>query len=181
MSYNRNMTKEQIENIVLDAGAVYLNYGEASERLLAPTRGGSSFTVEQEVRIIERDGALGKEKGMRRVINEDAMLTVRVMDLSPENIKLSLAGAKLDGTEVTNTEDGVISEDEYIENITWVGTTMGGASRVITIYNALGDNGLNIDFEDKEEAVLEIEFSAHRNPLDYSEPIYKIDRVDAYY
>lgn len=178
--YNRNMTTQQIENIVLDAGATYVNYGLPTERLLAPTRGGSTFTVEQDVKVIERDGALGKEKGMRRVINEDAMLMVRVMDLSPENIKLSLAGANLVGTEVTNTEDGMIADDEYLNNVTWIGTTMGGAQRVITLYNALGDNGLNVDFTDKDEGVLEIQFSAHRNPLDYTDPLYSIDKVDAY-
>jgi hypothetical protein len=180
MPYNRNMTVEQIENIVLDAGAVYLNYGGTNERLLAPTRGGNSFVVEQEVKIIERDGALGKEKGMRRVINENAMMTVRLLDLSPDNIKLSLAGARKIGDEVVSIDNSLIPDEDYIDNVTLVAPTMAGDSRVITIFNALGDNGLNIDFTDKDEAVLEVQFSAHRNPLDYTDPIYSIDKVEAY-
>jgi hypothetical protein len=174
------MTKEQIENIVLDAGAVYLNYGLPTERLLAPTRGGNSFVVEQDVRIIERDGALGKEKFMRRVINEDAMLTVRVMDLGPENLKLALAGANLTNGVVSSNTDGMIQESEYISNVTFVGVTMGDDDVVISIYNALGDNGLSVDFTDKDESVLEIQFSAHRDPQDYTLPIYTMDKVIGY-
>jgi len=179
---NRNLTVEQIENIVLDAGATYINYNEYDERLLAPTRGGNTFTVEQEVRIIERDGALGKEKGLRRVIDENATLTVRLMDLTVKNLKLALAGSKLslNGKKVTNTEDGTIENDEYLSNITWVGKDMKGDNKVITLYNALGDNGIEINATDKEEAVVEIQFAGHRNPQDYSEPLYTIEDVDAY-
>ena len=174
---NRNLTTEQIENILLDAGVVYANYGEVGERVLAPTRGGSSFAVEQEVRIIERDGALGKEKGLRRVINEDAMLTVRLMDMSIDNLKLALAGATVNGDKITSTQDGTIDDSEYLKNVTWIGTDMEGKNKVITLYNAMADNGLSVDFPDKDEAVLEVVFAGHRNPQDYAEPLYTIEQV----
>ena len=174
---NRNLTTEQIENILLDAGIVYVNYGVAGERVLAPTRGGSSFAVEQDVRIIERDGSLGKEKGLRRVITEDAMLTVRLMDMSIANLKLALAGATVAGDMITSTTDGVIDASEYLTNVTWIGTDMEGKNKIITLYNAMSDNGLSVDFPDKDEAVLEVVFAGHRNPLDYTEPLYTIEEV----
>jgi len=172
-----NVTTEQIENILLDTGVVYVNYGVAGERILAPTRGGNSFTVEQDVRIVERDGALGKEKGLRRVIREDAMLTVRLMDMSTENFKLALAGATVNGDKITSTTNGAIAETEYLSNVTWVGNDMEGKAKIITLYNAMADNGLNVDFADKDEAVLEVVFAGHRNPSAYSEPLYEIETV----
>ena len=172
-----NVTSEQIQNILLDTGVVYLNYGVSGERILAPTRGGNVFTVEQDVRIVERDGALGKEKGLRRVITEDAMLTVRLMDMSIDNLKLALAGATVTGSKLSSTTDGTIADSEYFANVTIVGTDMEGKNKIITLYNAMADNGLNIELNDKDEAVLEVVFAGHRNPADYSEPLYEIEEV----
>ena len=176
------LTTEQIQNIVIDTGLVYVNYGiYGEERLLAPTRGGNTFTVEQDVRIIERDGAMGKEKGLRRVIREDAMLTVRIMDMSIDNIKLALAGSTLDGTGkiITNTQEGVIADSEYLDNITLIGEDLEGKTKVITLYNALGDNGLTWNMVDKDESVVEIQFSGHHDPTDKTAPLYEIEEIAA--
>ena len=175
-----SLTTEQIENIIVDAGVVYLDYGLPTERLLAPTRGGNSFTVEQEIKQIERDGSLGKEKGMRRVITENAMMTVRVLDLSIANLKLCLAGSTITNGVVSSTSDGAISDSEYFTNVTLVGTDLEGKNRVITLANPLADNGLSVDFTDKDEAVLEIQFAGHRNPFVCNEPLYTIEDVEEY-
>jgi hypothetical protein len=172
-----NLTTQQIENIMLDTGVVYLNYGEAGERILAPTRGGNTFTVEQDVRVIERDGALGKEKGLRRVVTENAMLTVRLLDFSLDNLKLALAGSTVSGQVVTSTLNGSINASEYFKNVTWIGTDMAGKNKVIKLFNALADNGLNIDATDKDESVLEVVFAGHRDPQDNTEPLYTIENV----
>lgn len=89
----QELTKEQIENIVIDMGVVYVNYGELGEKILAPVRGGNQFLVERTIRDIEFDGRKGKTKGMRRIIEENAKLVVNLMDLSMDNLKLALAGA----------------------------------------------------------------------------------------
>ena len=168
------VTTQQIENILLDTGVIYVDYGEAGERILAPTRGGATFVVEQDVKIIERDGSLGKEKGLRRIIREDAMLTARIMEMSLTNINMALRGSTLTSSTITNTQTGTIADTEYLTNITWVGTDMAGKNKIITLYNAMSDNGLNINFTDKDEAVLEVSFAAHRNPSDYTDDLYTI-------
>jgi len=89
----QELTQEQIENIVIDTGVLYVNYGEIGERILAPVRGGNQFLVERTIRDIEFDGRRGKTKGMRRITEENAKLVVGIMDLSMDNIKLGLAGA----------------------------------------------------------------------------------------
>ena len=172
------VTTEQINNILLDTGVMYLDYGEVTERILAPTRGGGNFTVEQDVRIIERDGSLGKEKGLRRVITENAMMTVRFMDISPANLKMALAGSTLSSVTVTSTQTGTIAASEYFTNITWIGTDMEGKNKVITLFNALSDNGLSMDFTDKDETVVEVSFAGHRNPADYTDALYTIAEVE---
>lgn len=173
----QELTTQQIENIMIDTGVVYVNYGEVSEAILAPTRGGSSFVVEQDVRVIERDGALGKEKGLRRVVTENAMLTVRLMDFSAENLKKALAGSVLASSKVTGTLDGSIADAEYLTNVALVGTTLGGDNVVIKLYNAMADGGLTIDTTDKDESVFEVVFAGHRDPTDYTVALYDIEIV----
>ncbi|MDW7673180.1 MAG: hypothetical protein SCK28_01465 [Bacillota bacterium] len=175
----KNLTVEQIENIVIDTGVVYINYGELDERMLAPTRGGNNFVVEQEIKIIERDGARGKEKGLRRVIREDATLTVNLMDLSQENIKLALAGAVMDPTTKAITNgNGEIPDTDYLKNITLLGETLSGEYKVITLYNALSDNGLSINMTDKNESVVQLQFAAHYDPANLTQNIYKIEQLE---
>lgn len=171
-----NLTLAQIENVIIEAGVVYVDYGEPTERRLAPTRGGNTFVVEQEVKIIERDGARGKEKGLRRIVTENATLTVQLMNLSQDNLKLALPGADLSLGVITNG-DGSIPDGDYLKNITLIGDTMGGETKVITLYNALSDNGLSLGMTPKDESVVELQFSAHYDPTNLSSPIYKIEEV----
>jgi len=89
----QELTTEQIENIVIDTGVVYIDYGEVGERILAPVRGGNQFLVERTFKEIEYDGRKGKTKGMRRIVEENAKLVVALMDLSMDNLALMLAGA----------------------------------------------------------------------------------------
>lgn len=175
----QNVTTQQIANVSVDAGVVYLDYGLPTQRILAPTRGGNSFVVEQDVRVIERDGAMGKEKGLRRVIKEDATLTVKFMDMSIANLKMALAGSTATATKITNTVDGAIDSAEYFTNVTLVGTDMAGKNKVITLFKALADNGLNFTMSDKDEAVVEVVFSAHRDPADKTAPLYTIEEVSS--
>lgn len=173
------LTVEQIASTVLDAGVVYINYGETTgEKILAPTKGGNEFVVEQEVKDLEFDGQRGKTKGTRRIVSENASLKVNLMGLTQDNIKLALPGAKLDETTKAITNgDGTIPDADYIKNVALVVPNMGGKSKVITIYNGLNDNGFTFTTTDKDEAVVEVVFAAHYDPADDTADIYKIEEV----
>jgi hypothetical protein len=174
-----NLTVEQIASVVMDSGLVYINYGELDERELAPLKGGSTFVVEQEFKDIEFDGMRGKTKGMRRIISENAYATVNLMGLTQENIKLALAGANIDGTTKAITNgSGAIADSEYLKNITIICKTMGDEYKIITLYNALSDNGLSLSTVDKEESVVALNLSAHYDPANLESPIYKIEEVE---
>lgn len=158
------ITTEQIENIIIDSGVVYINYGEVDERLLAPVRGGNTFNVEGEIREIEVDGVRGKTKGLRRRIREEANLVVNFMDLSLENLKMALPGSRIDELDGKLSSGWKIEDEDYLKNVTLIGENMKGEYKKITIYNALADEGLSITMEDEDESVVEVQFAAHHKP-----------------
>src|SRR5690625_4844751 len=119
--YNITST-EEIEKITIDTGVVYLNYGETNQRKLAPCNGDNTFVVEQEIRDIEYNGRRGKTKGLRRILRQDATITVHLLNMSQENLKLALAGANLENGVITSG-DGFIPDEDYLKNVTLIGET----------------------------------------------------------
>ena len=96
------ITKEQVENIQLDHGIMFKNYGLETQALLAPLRGGTTFTVERTYRNIEFDGARGKTKGLTTLDDENATLTAKTLNASLETFADKLPGAKIT---ITNAMD----------------------------------------------------------------------------
>src|SRR5690554_6860688 len=94
MARQHGITTETVKRLFLDAGAVYLNYGETEERLLGATNDGNTFTIEQDVREIEVDGARGPVKGLRRIVEVRAQIVANLLELTAENLKTALAGSR---------------------------------------------------------------------------------------
>lgn len=175
MAYKTHgITAETAKNLLLDAGAVYLNYGEVDERLLGATSGGNTFSVEREVKEIEVDGARGKVKGFRRIISENASLSVNLLEASAKNFQLALGAADIedvmDEGGIEKIADAVkprgqIQDSDYFKNIALVCTVSGTTQPcVIILHNVLADDNLEISFEDKEEGKPEVILSAHYDP-----------------
>lgn len=160
---------ETVDNFLVDAGAVYINYDLPTERLLGATRGGNSFVVEQDVREIEIDGAKGPVKGARRVIEVRTRLTTNLLELSLENMLMAIPGststASPDDTAATHdriTRSRNIIGTDYLENVALVGTISGSDEPIIIIVrNALNDQNFEIGTEDRDETVLEVQFTGH--------------------
>lgn len=165
------ITSTSLSNFVIDAGAVYVNYGEVNERLLGATRGGNTFTVEAEMREMEIDGVRQAVKGTKRIISVVASITVNLLELTAENLALSLTGSELGSytqePAVTPTHDTIrrireIGNMDYITNIAVVGKVNNATENFIgIIYNALSSGGLEIAMEDESEASIELTFTAH--------------------
>jgi hypothetical protein len=168
------ITKNTMQNFLIDAGAVYLNYGTPNEKILGGTRGGNSFVVEQEIKIIEIDGAKGALRNGRRVIESSAKISCNLLEFTTQNLMLALAGS--DATTTNNlgatgtTHDQIrrtreLGDMDYITNVALVGRISGTNENFIGIlFNALADEGLEVSSEDKEESVLEVTFTAHFDP-----------------
>src|SRR5262245_59101419 len=86
------LTATSVQSFLVDAGAVYINFGETDERVLGATRGGCKFEGEQEIRNVEVDGIKGATKGARRVVESQARITANLMELSTANMTIALPG-----------------------------------------------------------------------------------------
>jgi hypothetical protein len=165
------ITADTFKNLLLDAGKIVINYGETDERSLGATLGGNSFNLEPEWKDIRPDGARGKVKGGRRIVDVSVALVVNMFEMTKENLLLALPGATATADSATTPTADVISrsrnieDQDYLKNITYVGTISGKNDPVIiTIFNGLQDGALEIGSEDKEEASTELTFSGHFDP-----------------
>ncbi len=178
---SNSITHETTQNLLLDAGVVYINYGLGEgqgERILGATEGGNTFTIEREIKEIEVDGTRGKTKGLRRIIGEDAKLVVNLKEMSAENIALALAGSIVsDFPSVTATHEevrstGDVSDSDYIDNVALVAKISGSNVPVVCIVeNALSDGNFEIGTSHNDEAVIPVTFSAHYDPEDVTETV----------
>lgn len=90
------------DRILVDAGAIYLNYGLPNERLLGATRGGNEFNLNRVTRNIEIDGLKGAVKGLKRITEVNPQITANLIELTVENIILAIAGANTTATPATD-------------------------------------------------------------------------------
>lgn len=179
--YKRHgITKETVKHIFVDAGAVYLNFNEPDERLLGATMGGNSFSIEQEIRQLELDGARGPVMGGARVINVAASIKANLYELSAENIMAAIAGSEIDQLDDIETHSSIkrkrqIVDTDYIKNVALVGTIMNTDEPIVCIIkNALATSNFTLDTTDKEENGLEVTFTAHFDPANLDEEPWEI-------
>jgi len=179
------ITQQQKENIQIDYGLVYVNFGVAGERRLAPTRGGGTFVVTPTYRDIEFDGTKGKEKGMQILDSVTASLTVPLMDTSMENLALAMPYATLAGnggdTPYTLTMEssaiGVVPNSAYFANITLFAKVIGGGYKKITLYNPMNEGAFSFAAAPKSEGIINMEIQAHWDSEDDDADLYKIEDV----
>ena len=181
------LKKEDVENIQIDHGILFKNYGLEDQVLIGPARGGGNFKVERTYRNIEYDGIKGDTQGLVTVDDENATLTVKTLKASLETFADKLPGAKITRDNVTNKITkieagslGIIKEEDYIKNITMFGQKVGGNFVKITIRRALDKNGIDFSAVQKAEGEIELAYRAHHKyDDDTTEPIYEI--IDIYY
>lgn len=179
------LTKQMIENIQIDHGVLYKNYGLEDEELIGPLRGGTNFKVERTYRNIEYDGSKGETEGLTTLDDENATLTAKTINASMETFADKLPGAKVTRDEQTKKitkieagDLGLIAEDAYTKNITMFAQKVGGGFIKVTIRRVLDKNGLDFSAVQKAEGEIELSYKAHHKYTDEtSEPIYTIETV----
>lgn len=181
------LTKQMIENIQIDHGVLFKNYGLEGEELIGPLRGGTNFKVERTYRNIEYDGSKGETKGLTTLDDENATLTAKTINASMETFADKLPGAKVTRDEqnkkITKIEAGdlgLIAEEAYTKNITMFAQKVGGGFIKVTIRRVLDKNGLDFSAVQKAEGEIELSYKAHHKYTDEtSEPIYTIETVES--
>ena len=182
MVQTHGITTETVKRFILDAGAVYLNLGEASEVLLGATRGGNVFLVEQNIRTMEVDGARGPVKGARRIIAVRARITANLLEIDADALVKILPGsAKTDYPSAeAKTHDSIkrirdIIDGDYLTNVAIVGKISGADEDFIGIVKeALSDENMELTTADKEEGVIAVTFTGHFDPANLSEEPWEI-------
>ena len=146
------------EKIMLGVGTVTVG-GTA----LGMTRGGSVFTVEREFRDIVADGDMGPVMGRKVLDREVARLTVNALELfTAANMTKYYPATTLTTGTTSDTYTGslkVVSGD--YADVVFTGSTLDGKDVTITLEDAINTGNLEWTFEDKNEVVPSLEYTAH--------------------
>ncbi len=181
-------TNKTAEHLLLNAGAYFRNFDPktdtfetavAAGKLIGATKGGGEFSAVPEIRKIEVDGVSGRAKGLETIDSWDVYLKATVLEVTEESIVQSLCAASVDKESNQSydiiTAKGEISMDDYIENVTWVGTLSGSDKPVIImVTNALNTDGLKLTTQDKSEATIALTFYGHYTQENLDSPPFVI-------
>ncbi|MFA5569342.1 MAG: hypothetical protein WC972_11935 [Trueperaceae bacterium] len=169
-------------NMLLDAGAVYLNIGipeleDASSSTplldavsvsgcvkLGGTRGGNSFNPGRVIRQMPVDGGIGPIKGFNRRQTSAPTLTVNMLELTPDNLANAIAAARAATVgQFTKITGGAVRDSDYIGNVALVTTIKGNTSLpfVVVIHNAMALESPEFTTADEDEVVLPVTFNGH--------------------
>lgn len=173
------LTQDQIENIQIDYGVLYVNFGEVGEKLLGPTRGGGTFDVKATRQEIEHDWKRGKEKGMSIITDINAMLSVTVIDTSIDMLEIAMPFLTRTGDVLSckSSAIGVIPESAYLKNITEFCKLVSGEYKKITLYNAMNEKDFSLAAKAKSQGEVALEMSANWDPKDTTQDLYDIQDV----
>ena len=173
-------TSEQIQNIQVDYGLVFANYGEAGQVQLGPTKGGAEFTASKIIRDIEYDGRKGKTKGAQVIDEINAMLKVGLMDTSLELIGQLMPHASYSEAtgKISNDLGGVIEATKYLANVTLFAKVVGGGYKKITLFNAMNEADFVLSAAPKAEGVVNYEFHAHWDAED-PDALFEIEDIES--
>lgn len=182
-------TTATAEKLLLNAGAFFKNFevgtdtfdsAVAAGKLIGATKGGGEFSAVPEVRQIEVDGVAGRAKGLEVIDSWETYLKATVLEVKDETILLALGAATKTASTVATNYNEIVANDsielnDYIENITWVGTLSGSETPVIIqVYNALNTDGLVLTVQDKNEASIGMTFYGHYTQADLQSAPFKI-------
>lgn len=161
--------EKTMEHLLLDAGAIYKNFGESDQARVGATSGGNEFDAKADIRQIQVDGVKAKNaKGLEVIDSVTTTLKCTFIEMTKEILKAALI-ADID-TETDPNYDIItgkikISDSDYIKNLAWVGTISGSEKPVIiVVYNALCLDGLSLKPQDSKDNTVEVTFTAHADP-----------------
>ena len=126
------------------------------DSIIGATSGGSKVTITPEITTIEADGAMVKVKGLDVKTGETATMEINFLELTKDLIKSAVIGK--DGTSNDSTYDLIeskadIEEGDYLDNIAFVGKTLGGKNIIFIMDNALCTSGFESEGANKEAGV----------------------------
>lgn len=157
------------------AEKILLGYGifSVNNSPVGLTRGGGSFTVENEYREIEADGDFGPVEGRIALDRQVAKLTVNALEMFSAT-QFAQYFPTLTETTGKVASDLKIIAGNYV-SVKWVGKTIDDKDVTIDITKALNMGDIELTLEDKDEVVPELEFTAVYAEASRTTPTWSID------
>lgn len=178
------VSKDTPTNIMLGAGTLYKNltYSKETSRwsgtILGATNGGNKLTIKPEITTIEVDGVPVEAKGLIQKTGETAQIETNMVEITKDFLKSTVIGQ--DGTSEDSRFDvieskALIDDDDYIQNLAFVGFKTDGSPIIVIFDWAICTEGLESDNKNKEASVIpatykcvaELEAGANTNKLPY--------------
>ena len=174
MAYSKattGATPTSVNSFAIDAGGVYINYGEAGERQIGATRGGSTLTIEQELRTMDIDGLRFAAMGTERLSTANATLAVNTLQMDPENLLIMFPGASQEAVDLGATgstthqrifRDRNLQLADYLTNVALVVEVLGKTERLIyQVNNVINNENFEAATSQDDEIVVAGMFRGH--------------------
>lgn len=162
------ITTETIKKMILGAGVIYKNlrYEKSntawSGEPIGATSGGIKFNYESQWLDIEVDGATVLVKGVsKQKVGESASLEGQMTELTEDILITSLHLVKTTSEDINYTKyvsKENITEDDYLENIAYVGTLSSGKNVIIILPNALCTEAFELETKNAEQSTFAVKF-----------------------
>ena len=161
-------------------GIVYKEYGEGTEREIGATRGDIKFIDDREFRDVEYNGMYGPTKGLKVITKSVQQLVFGLLELTYQNFEDCFAGLAVtdEGAYHQVTGDLAIAAGDYHENVAWFGERHDAKYAGLLLNNALGDGKIEMNIVDKDDIVLETQFTAHYGTATPTTPPWSIRLED---
>lgn len=164
------ITEKTPKSLMLGAGTIYKNlaWDETknawSGTIFGATSGGNKFKIAPNIITVDVDGATVDTKGLTQKQGETAQLDINLVEVSPASLKLAMIGK-----EVTSEAPGftklttksVIDDDDYIDNVSFVGFLADDTPVILIMENALCTSGLELSGENKKATVIPVTFKPY--------------------
>lgn len=156
------ITKGTPKEILLGAGAYYKNlkYDESAGwngTILGATQGGGKVSITPEYLTIEVDGATVKVKGLEKKVGETANMEINLLEIKESHLVEVLhmeedTTKNVPGYKIYRSKRD-IGDDDYFENIAFVGTLTSGEQVIIIFENGIIEGALELEPKNKEVSV----------------------------
>lgn len=164
------ITENTPKSLMLGAGTIYKNLKWDSTQnawsgtIFGATSGGNKFKLTPNIVTVEVDGATVDTKGLTQKQGETAQLDINLVEISPASLKLAMIGDDVQ-SEATGFKKlatkSVIRDEDYIDNIAFVGFLADDTPVILIMENALCTSGLELSGANKEATVIPVTFKPY--------------------
>lgn len=163
------ITAETIKKLILGAGVIYkdLKYDTTAKDWtgtpLGATSGGIKFNWEATWLDVEVDGATVLVKGVsKQKVGESASIEGQMTEVTEDILvtALHLVKATSDDTNYVKyvSKENITEDEDYLENIAYVGSLSNGKSIIIILPNALCTEAFELETKNATQTTFSVKF-----------------------